>query len=121
MEQTVIFDCCYSGGANREELADLRYKTRAVKAVFDIPANLDQCIWEGLDSDRGSEYELGFGHKGNRSHIFLAACSAKERAAEDLTRKQGVFTHALFSLLEVISTDAITYSELLRQIEMRPG
>jgi hypothetical protein len=116
MEQTVIFDCCYSGGGNREDLADPEYKARAAEALYDIPANLDHCLWES--SDRGTQHEKGY--KGDRSHIFLAACSTKESAAEHRTRKRGVFTHALLSLLEAISSNGITYSDLLRQIKMRP-
>jgi hypothetical protein len=52
--------------------------------------------------------------------VFLAACSAEERAFEDTNQKQGVFTHALFSWLEAISTDRVTYSQVLHQIEKIP-
>jgi hypothetical protein len=118
LDQTVIFDCCHSGSGSR---ANPDRTPRVAEALYDIPADLDQNIWGRSGHDRGTKYEPGFLHKGLRSHVFLAACSAKEKAFEDSINKQGAFTHALLSLLEVVSADQLTYAELLGRIDAIPA
>jgi hypothetical protein len=111
--QVVIFDCCYSGSGSRVE----HFVERSVKARYRIPPDLDRSIWEDASSHRGVKYEPNFLRMGLRSHVFLAACSAQGKAYEDRKNEWGVFSHALFSLLEVIPSDRLTYSDILHQID----
>lgn len=116
--QTVIFDCCHSGsGTWTDEVdSDAYLLVRGVDTTEELPADLDQDI--GVSS-RSTEVSNGFAHSGLRSHIFLSACGAAERAKE--FDAKGLFTTALLSALVAHGTHMVTYKDLLQRIPTLPG
>lgn len=82
-----------------------------------VPANLDQGIW-GSGNSRGSKIPSGFLRKGLRSHVLLAACSAKEQARE--LGGRGNFTKAFLNLIRSEGVDKLLYSDVLERMETIP-
>jgi hypothetical protein len=91
---------------------------RSIKIEGNLPARLDQHIWDKSDEDRAMDIAPGFLYGGLRSHVLLAACGAKEKAKEE--QGQGVFTKALLEILRTVSADTVTYTDLLRRIHALP-
>ncbi|KAG9084072.1 hypothetical protein FRC06_004248, partial [Ceratobasidium sp. 370] len=100
---TVIFDCCHSASGTRGDV-------RGVDAeqLPPLPLEIDSGI---IHRTRALKIPPGFAHSGTRSHIFLAACGAKEKAFEPHGR--GAFTSALVSQLEKVDVSQLTYQELM--------
>jgi hypothetical protein len=118
MKQTVIFDCCHSGSGTRTEIDDPTRLIRSVEALDDIPAGLDRDIWD-LEGKRDTTIPPGFFRAGLRSHVFLAACSAGEKAVEEQGR--GLFTKALLDVLTTFGADKLRYVDVLERIHDLPG
>jgi hypothetical protein len=116
--QTVIFDCCHSGSGTRADQVDSEsfFLVRGIDSTEKLPADLDRDL---SVSSRTTEVSNGFAHSGLRSHIFLAACGAEERAKE--LDAKGLFTTALLSALVACGTDMVTYKNLLQRIPTLPG
>lgn len=119
MQQTVILDCCHSGSATRIDDSHPTRLARFTKVVKNLPADLDQDIWQVSGNVRGTYIVPGFLQSGLRSHVLLAACGAQELAMED--HGPGIFTQALLEVLTTVSTDKIRYSDLLHRINQLPA
>jgi hypothetical protein len=137
--QTVIFDCCHSGSGTRGDGETDESIVRACElSSNDDPDDLDARILkensgehpEPIDKAttetgaRGLRLAKGFATKGMKSHVHLAACSAKEQALEDKETPQrfrGRFTTALLELLGTVRPDQITYTDILFKIPRIDG
>ncbi|KAF8983561.1 caspase domain-containing protein [Cyathus striatus] len=118
---SVIFDCCHSGSGTRDDEDDI--VVRGIEIVDEIPADLDQRIWDGqagaLDGDdRASAIAAGFTHSGLRSHVLLAACGAGETSKEK--GGTGLFTTALLDTLMSVGADKVTYGDLIQRLPSLP-
>jgi hypothetical protein len=91
---------------------------RVVKLEDDVAPDLDREIWHEAGS-RGTSIGPGFVHSGLRSHVLLAACSARELAMEE--NKRGVFTKTLLETLRTIGADKVTYKDVLNRIKTLPA
>jgi hypothetical protein len=114
----VIFDCCNSGSGTRTGVDDPDRMARVVKLEDDVAPDLDHDIWHEAGS-RGTFIGPGFVHSGLRSHVLLAACSARELAIEE--NKRGVFTKTLLETLRAIGADKVTYKDVLNRIKTLPA
>ena len=117
MQQTVIFDCCFSGSGTRSYSTRL---DRFEKIVSNIPTDLDREIWQHSRNGRGTQIAPGFLYSGLRSHVLLAACGGNETAREDRVLMRGDFTKALLETLRTVSVDKITYADLIQRIPQLP-
>lgn len=113
----MIFDSCYSGSGTREP----KYLVRGITRTVTIHADLDRDIWGASSGCRMPSVPSEFLQEGMRSHVLLAACSAKEVAREYKSSKRGVFTTALLQKLEATSINQVTYTALIRQIGSLSG
>jgi hypothetical protein len=91
---------------------------RGFDIMSDVPAELDKYIWDNRSGERSTAIPPGFLQSGLRSHVLLAACGAKEKAKEEQGR--GVFTRAILDVLNTVSADTVTYTELLRRMHALP-
>jgi hypothetical protein len=74
--------------------------------------------------NRGDKIATGFLYAGLRSHVLLAACSAKGVAQEVVEEIQGryvwrgVFTQALLKVLSEVDLNAVSYFGLMLLIHL---
>lgn len=94
---------------------------RRVKYDMLLPSDIDRDIWinAGDSHDfRAGEVAPGFLHAGLRSHVILSACGSQELAYEDTVKERGYFTTALLNILTSTRADQITYTQLIKQIQI---
>jgi len=121
VQQTVIFDCCYSGSGTRSEIKSTSLDRFAeVANEVNLPADLDQDIWQGTSGDRSIKIAVGFLQCDLSSHVLLAACGAEETAKEDRTIMRGNFTKVFLETVRTIGADKITYTDLIQRIPQLP-
>ena len=94
--QTLILDCCYSGGANHGEEDT---NTNIICEIFKPPAahpetNSNICSTNNC----GGGPANGFAGNLHALHVLLAACWANEKALESSTN--GHFMHSLLNILK---------------------
>ncbi|KAH6909145.1 caspase domain-containing protein [Coprinopsis sp. MPI-PUGE-AT-0042] len=114
---TVIFDCCHSGSGTRggDEKEDSSATVRGAHITEQgIPHDDDPEMRAGT---RGVKVAKGFAHRGIRSHVLLAACSANELAREDANVGRGRFTVALLKLLRTTGVEQLVYADVLCRID----
>jgi len=99
-----VLDCCYSGGATRENGPDLT-------ARFTPP----QPEWRAVGAGRDTS-----GSEGPARHLLLAASRLDQLSFEGHFegRRHGVFTHALLGAARAAGPDA-TYRQLLAAADAR--
>lgn len=113
MEQTVIFDCCYSASGTRE--SELGTGVRGVPLDDELPLDLDLQEFSALIGC-GSQIATRFGVGGLRSHVLIAACKETEKAREE--DKKGRFTAALLDLFaQKGRLETLTYADILKHIK----
>ncbi|KAH6887267.1 caspase domain-containing protein [Coprinopsis sp. MPI-PUGE-AT-0042] len=110
---TVIFDCCHSGSGTHGDDKDATVRGAPLREEG-IPHDNDPEMQAGT---RGVEVAKGFAHRGIRSHVFLAACSANELAREDANVGRGRFTVALLKLLRTTGVEQLVYADVLCRID----
>jgi hypothetical protein len=117
----VIFDCCFSGSADRGEINDPTYRVRGFWSDKSQPKDLDDEFLQDCPDTKGRAAgpAQGFAHTGMYSHILLAACGAEERAVEK--GRRGAFTKALVDTLMVLDVEKTTYAHLINQIPRLSG
>jgi hypothetical protein len=119
--QTVVFDCCFSGSGTRQgERFDSIRLSRFAEVANNVPRDLDRDIWQGLHNDRATKIASGFLQSGLRSHVLLAACGADETAKEDRTLMRGDFTKAFLETIRTVGAEKITYTDLMQRIPQLP-
>ena len=96
------------------------FKTPDGKADLTVDASYQKDIWGG-DSVRGIAQLAEFANGGLQSHVVLAACASDESAYEDRHTREGRFTSAFLRAVKVAGTDTMTYSELMRRLEILPS
>lgn len=108
--QTIILDCCHSGGATRDN-GDGKFLVRAaeIDKSYKLPADLDTDITELTRATKT------FSPGAFNTHVLLAACSDKELARESGGR--GQFTKALLELFKVTPLERLTYHETPSRME----
>ena len=79
-----------------------------------VPASLDEKIWSEVPEDRAIAVAAGFAKAGSESHVLLAACRETEVAHEEDGR--GAFTQALLATLRSVSTDKVTYQDIMERL-----
>lgn len=109
--QTVIFDCCHSGGGCRD---DGEFLTRGaeIDEFYRLPDSLDH---EVIQLTRAMRPANNFLRGALDTHVLLAACSDSELARESQGR--GQFTTALLSLLGSTPPEELTYSEVMERLK----
>jgi hypothetical protein len=115
LEQTVIFDCCYSASGTRTEIPTGQ-DVRGV--VLDDVLSLDLDQPEELSPliVRSSQITTRSGVRGLGSHVLVAACKEEETAKE--TNGQGRFTVALLELFKRKGRmETLTYTDILNDIK----
>ncbi|KAJ7137993.1 peptidase C14, caspase domain-containing protein [Mycena epipterygia] len=111
---TVIFDCCHSGGATRDN--ESIYPVRSVSTFEPLPENLDRTLQVALSGhvDWSPEsYKCDM-----NSHVLLAACREQEKAYEaisDAGKPYGFFTDSLVKQL-CEKPNRVTYAELVGRL-----
>lgn len=123
--QTLIMDCCCSGGINR---GDKESDDDLVREIFDPPqacAKTDEEICNSLSSDnaslddRGGGPAHGFSGKLQGSHVLLAACGPNESACESRRLRRGLFSHRLLEILMTEDVRTLTYTSLMHKLKLR--
>ena len=124
--QTVIFDCCYSGGAARQDKVMAVLEPTRISRGFkllpdEVPraVDLDRSIGKSEEQRRGTAIATGFANAGLNSYVLLAACGADETAIEQ--DRRGVFTCMLLDVLDNVDASKLTYIDLMRRIGGLPG
>ncbi|CAE6441338.1 unnamed protein product [Rhizoctonia solani] len=112
---TVIFDCCHSASATREQTT-LGRIARYVPSdeLPPIPLDTDKDILPTSSSNRYATIAKGFAHRELRSHVLLAACGSDEVAYE--TAGSGDFTSALLKTLRKYGADKTTYKGCIQRL-----
>ncbi|VDB87809.1 unnamed protein product [Peniophora sp. CBMAI 1063] len=124
---TVILDCCHSGSATR--ITDqsiprgVEFKAADGKTSLAVSASYQRDFWDrdGTSDVRGCCLLPAFANTGLQSHTVLAACASNESAYEDRHTREGRFTAAFLRAVRVGGTDTMTYSELMRRLEILPS
>lgn len=118
---TVIFDCCHSGSITRGETSAAHGNIRGLGRLEGIISpQIDEEIWaDVVENHRGLNPQQKHHHSSLRSHVLLAACSAKEEATE--YSSGGAFTSALLKELYSVGHSQVTYAELIRRLPLIPG
>lgn len=110
-------DCCHSGSITRER--NSKHRIRCGHSSKPIPFDLDRNIWDNRKGGaRSKAIPAEFLRSGLRSHVLLAACGRKEKAAEYEGR--GYFTKALFDTLRATGADKVTYAEIIERVPCLP-
>ena len=120
--QTVILDSCHAGSASRNDTLQSIPRGMEFKVgdtEYTISSTYLKSIWDS--SARGLVVEPKFANSGLQSHVVLAACSPEESAYEDRATREGRFTSALLRLLTKSGTDTMTYSDLIRRLDILPS
>ncbi|KAJ7143198.1 caspase domain-containing protein [Mycena crocata] len=120
--QTVILDCCHSGGITRGSRPFVLPGARFVETLVPIPENLDQALLWGARAGDVS-LPVGISYEFMHSHVLLAACRQQQRARECISTRGvpgGFFTESLIKQLRSIGPNRITYSELMELLPTLP-
>src|ERR1700691_3855507 len=119
--QTVILDCCYSGGITRETpKASLTARFLETPSTIKISPSIDNEIWSSIYAQAVDvEVLAGFRRKNIASHVVLAACGDQEYAYETTTADglpRGFFTDNLIKQLHLVDLNRTTYADLPSQL-----
>ncbi|KAH9485842.1 Metacaspase-1 [Psilocybe cubensis] len=107
---TVIFDCCNAGSGTRSLDSPVSVRSAMLKN-YALPAGLDDDIIDMHQQRAAVQHVSG----SLASHVFLAACSASERAIE--INGRGQFTRALLKVLNSVPISEISYVDLMDRLE----
>jgi hypothetical protein len=111
--QTLILDCCSSGGINRGK------SELVIRQISDPPKlkpTSDHRIWSR--EVRGGGIAAGFSGKFHASHVLLAACGRDQFAFESPQDHRGLFTMSLMKVLKTEEFNTLTYVSLMHKIRM---
>ena len=117
--QTVILDCCHSGGMCRDnDNGQFLVRAAEIDKSYRLPHDLDS--ESGItELARGMKPVTTFASGAFNTHVLLAACSDTELARESGGR--GRFTTALLNLLYVTPLERLSYYEILTLMEKIDG
>ena len=113
--QTLVLDCCSSGGINRGES---ELVIRRISEPPKLKPTSDQSIWS-REVRRGG-IAAGFSGKFHASHVLLAACGRDQFAFENPREHRGLFTMSLIKVLKSEEFSTLTYVSLMHKIRMPP-
>ncbi|KAF8988246.1 caspase domain-containing protein [Cyathus striatus] len=122
---TLILDCCFSAGINRNDKVEnqtsednlylVRYMPNPPN-VTHLSANCDQDIWSQYT--RSVAVPQGLSGKYHASHVLLAACGRQQLAHEGRITRRGVFTNALLEILNNSNLEDLTYTSLMHKLQL---
>ncbi|KZV74054.1 hypothetical protein PENSPDRAFT_682235 [Peniophora sp. CONT] len=117
----LILDCCYSSATTNlvDSVPSRRMRGFRLEAEDSIPADLDESIWGNLSGKVFVTPAPETSYSARRSHVTLSACH-KDGAAQEVGAR-GLFTHALLEALRGVSTEKVTYRDVMRRIPNLPG
>ena len=111
--QTLILDCCSSGGINRNES---ELVIRRISEPPKLKPTSDQSIWSR--ELRSGGIAAGFSGKFHGSHVLLAACGRDQFAFESPREHRGLFTMSLMKVLKSEEFNTLTYVSLMHKLRM---
>jgi hypothetical protein len=116
--QTLILDCCSSGGLNRSSNTYLsgEYTMRQIHNPPPIMPKVDERIWSRSRGANRVGDDLSGKH--SASHVLVAACGRDQFAYEKKGLNHGEFTYALLKVLYNEDIRNLTYTALMQKLSM---